>query len=478
MVMAYVTTLASCKEDDLPKEDPATLSVSEEAIEFEAEGASSELLITCNTSWTIEESTDWLGLSASLGTGNTTVLLVAAANETTEARTTTLLISAEDSVVEVAITQKGQVEEAPIPVWELPGIEFAVAADNTDMRELTSVQLTAEMGIGWNVGNSLEATGGETAWGNPLISKQLIDAVKAAGFSAIRVPVAWSRFSDAEAYTIQQDWLERVEEVVNYALDNDMYVVINNHWDGGWMNDPVYEKEYYINDRLYTMWTQIATHFRDYDDRLLFAGSNEVLMEGNYGTPTREFYTVQNGFNQTFINAVRSTGGRNVYRHLVVQGFNTNIDHTVNFAVMPKDTVAQRMLMEVHYYDPYDFTLNENSNISQWGMNATDPEKTDSWGQEDWADTQFGRMKTNFVDKGYGVIIGEYGAISRTDEEGHDEYLRYYNEYVTNSMVENGLVPFYWDNGYSGNHGFALFNRATGEVIQPGVVEAIVSAGE
>jgi endoglucanase len=342
---------------------------------------------------------------------------------------------------------------------------------------MTSVELTEVMGVGWNLGNSLDAIGGETAWGNPMVTQQLINAVKAAGFDTLRVPVAWSKFSDPANFVIQTSWMDRVEEVVNYGLNADMYVIVNIHWDEGWMQ-PTYAQQNYVNNRLSIMWEQIATRFRDYDERLLFAGTNEVMVEGDYGTPTEEYYTVQNSFNQTFVDTVRATGGGNATRHLVVQGFNTNIDHTVNFAEIPVDTVANRLMMEVHYYDPYNFTLNENSSITQWGAIATDPNATETWANESWVDAQFQRMKTNFVDQGIGVILGEYGVISRPNVANHEVYRTYWNEYITESAVNHGLVPVYWDNGYAGNAGMAIFDRNNGNQLYPAIVDAIVSAVE
>ena len=342
---------------------------------------------------------------------------------------------------------------------------------------MTSVQLTQEMGVGWNVGNSLDAIGGETNWGNPLITQQLIDSVKAAGFKTLRVPIAWSKFSDEANFTIQNSWMNRVEEVVNYALNDDMYVIINIHWDGGWMQ-PTYAQQDYVNNRLTIMWTQIANHFKDYGDHLLFAGTNEVMVDGDYGTPTVEYYTVQNSFNQTFVDTVRATGGNNANRFLVVQGFNTNIDHAVNFAEIPSDTVSNRLLMEVHYYDPYNFTLNTSSNITQWGSIATDPNATETWANESYADAQFEKMQSNFIDHGIGVILGEYGVVSRLSVSGHETYRVYYNQYITQSAIDHGLVPVYWDNGYAGDGGMALFDRSNGNQLYPDIIDAIVNAAD
>ncbi|MBN1952659.1 MAG: cellulase family glycosylhydrolase [Bacteroidales bacterium] len=459
--------LSACTD---PEPDSLILQVDASHIGFEAVGGQDTFHMVCNKSWKISGTTDWCALSAEAGEGDAAIILNVDGNAKPEVRSTTLTIMAEEKSKTINITQKAN-EEAPKTIFT-----FDIPPDDTDMRDLTSVELAGLMGIGWNLGNSLEAIGGETAWGNPVVTQRLIDSVKAAGFTSIRIPVAWSVFTDASTFTISQSWMERVEEVVNYALSAEMYVVMNIHWDGGWMQ-PTYAGQDYVNTRLAAMWRQIATYFRDYNDYLLFAGTNEVMVDGDYGTPTPEYYTVQNSFNQTFITTVRATGGRNAYRHLVVQGFNTNINHTVSYAVIPEDTASNRMMMEVHYYDPYNFALNENSGITQWGEIATDPSKTDSWGNEDYADGQFQKMKTNFIDKGIAVIVGEYGAISRLDVEGHETFRVYFNEYITQSMVDHECVPFYWDNGYPTNHAFGLFNRTTGAQVYPELINAIVKAG-
>ncbi len=363
----------------------------------------------------------------------------------------------------------------------------SIAPDHTGMRYLTSAELSKEMIPGWNVGNSLEAItpthlrGDETAWGNPKITQRLIDSIKAAGFNSIRIPVAWSDFTDTTNYTIDTTWLNRVEEVVNYVLKDSLYAIINEHWDDGWII-PTYAKQEYVNNRLAAMWKQIAVHFRDYNDHLLFAGTNEVMYPGDYGIPKKEYYTVQNSYNQTFVNTVRSTGGRNYYRYLLVQGFNTNIDHTNNYFVMPADIEDKRLMVEVHYYDPWEFTIRGDNTITQWGKYVTDPKKTVSYANESYADGQFKKMKTKFVDKGYAVILGEYGAMARINLGSitlNDEYARfrqYYTAYITGSIFKHGLIPFYWDNGGTVNYGMGIFNRSTGTKAYPDIVKAIIDA--
>jgi endoglucanase len=355
----------------------------------------------------------------------------------------------------------------------------SIAPDQTEMRNLSSIELAKEMVPGWNVGNSLDAIPTETNWGNPLISQRLIDSVKAAGFHAIRIPVAWSsHFSNAATFTIDSTWMARVEQVINYVLKDSMYAIINEHWDGGWMI-PADTEKVYVNNRLAIMWKQIAIHFRDYGDHLLFAGMNEVMFPNDYGTPKPEYYAAHNSFNQTFVTTVRSTGGRNVYRHLAVQGFNTNIGFTVSGFIIPTDVTQSRLMVEVHYYDPYNFTINTSTGYTtQWGNNATI--KTDTWANESYADAQFQSMKTNFIDKGYAVILGEYGVVARLNlgttalNASFARYRRYYMDYITRSLERHGLVPFYWDNGYTGDLSMGLFNRSTGAQAYPDIIKAIV----
>ncbi|MYM22221.1 cellulase family glycosylhydrolase [Duganella sp. FT135W] len=344
------------------------------------------------------------------------------------------------------------------------------------MRSLTSVQLSAQMSPGWNLGNSMEAIGGETAWGNPPANQALFTAVKAAGFKTVRIPLSWTQYADAN-YNISASWMARVKEVVDAARSAGLYVIINVHWDGGWLQ-PTYAAQSAANARLAKFWTQIATTFQYYDDYLLFAGTNEVMVTDVYTAPTAENIAVQNGFNQVFVNTVRGTGSNNAQRHLIVQGYNTNIDYTYATNTVPTDTATSRMMMEVHFYDPYNFTLNTSSAIWQWGSIATDSTATETWANESYVDTQFQKMKTRFVDKGVAVVLGEYAASLRTEYDTAGKYRQYWDQYITKSAYQHGLVPVYWDNGPSSNHQSGLFNRATGAQAYPAVITAIVNAAK
>lgn len=472
---------------DPEPEEKVVLKASPLQLSFEAEGGVQEVSITSNGVWQIDFSgSAWARPNISSGQGNATVKITADSNSELVSRNATMKIKAKGiEALELKIEQAAGIEP---DVFEY---DAYIEPDNTDMRDLTSLELSSLMGVGWNLGNSLEAiivndgvfSGGENSWGNPSTSKALIDAVKAAGFDNIRIPVSWShKLADKENMLISLKWLQRVEEVINYALDNDMYVMINMHWDGGWLNQPVYSKQEELNHRLATYWEQIAAYFRDYDDHLLFAGTNEVLFEGDFGTPTAEYLDVQNSFNQTFVNAVRATGGRNTYRHLVVQGYNTNFTHTINGFVMPEDATENRLFIETHFYDPWEFAIKTDGTFNtQWGAPAAGGDVS-LWGQEDHVDASFASMKSEFVDKGIALILGEYSPTHRTDLIGeaytlHQASRVYYIEYVTRAALKSKMVPMYWDNGHAGNNGSAIFNRSSGELVDQEALDAIMRAG-
>ena len=208
--------------------------------------------------------------------------------------------------------------------------------------------------MGWNLGNSLEAEGTETSWGNPATTADMIKSIKGEGFNAVRIPVRWGQHCDMSTMTIDEKWLSRVKEIVDWCLAEDMYVIINTHHDLWLEHYPTNAKKAELNEKLGKLWTNIATAFADYDGRLAFAGLNEVNAEGNWGlTPTQENYDVTNSFNQTFVDAVRATGGNNAQRNLVVQSYRCNPTMGLTNLVVPTDPTPNRLSVEFHYYDPY-----------------------------------------------------------------------------------------------------------------------------
>jgi endoglucanase len=340
----------------------------------------------------------------------------------------------------------------------------------------------ADMAPGWNLGNSLEAYAGgtlpkassqETYWGNPPVNQALMNGIAMAGFKSVRIPVSWAQYADSNN-VIAPFWLARVRQVVDMARRAGLYVVLNEHWDGGWLV-PTYAAQTTASPKLADLWRQIATYFRYYDNHLIFAGTNEVTV--NWQAPTAENCAVQNGFNQMFVSAVRKTGGNNATRTLVVQTYATNIDYGISCnRQMPVDSATRRIMVEVHYYDPYNFTLNTDSAIWQWGKNATSPANTETWANESYADNQFQKMKSYFIDRGIPVILGEYAASLRTEYDSPQKFRNYWDQYITMSARQHGLVPIYWDNGYLTNHQSGLFNRSTGDQGYPATLIGIVTA--
>jgi hypothetical protein len=330
----------------------------------------------------------------------------------------------------------------------------------------TAAQIASQIRVGWNLGNTLEAQCAETAWGNPVVTQQLINSVRAAGFNAIRLPAAWDCHADQATMTINPAWLARVKSVVDYAANNGMYIILNIHWDGGWLeNNPTYAAQNAVNAKQQAYWTQIANYFKNYDEHLIFAGTNEVHFD--YGTPTAEHIAVQQSYLQTFVNAVRATGGNNASRTLAVQTYNTNIGHGLSFLTLPTDTIANRLMVEVHYYDPYDYTLNPQGSCLYWGA-PYPAQPACAWGQESHMDSQFAQVKAKWVDAGVPVFIGEYIVSARS---GLDLASRqYFYRYMNNSAHLNGIKTFYWDTGdVSG-----LFNRNTGAITDQGALSAVL----
>lgn len=471
----------ACGDDDDPVTEPsieASISATPTSYPFEADGGTTKMEITSNTVWKIDFPADsWVKPSIQTAKGNASVTITAEANDAEEPRSATFILSAIGAEnITITLTQAAKTPDPVIPDYIDP--------DKTGM-DSDAPALAAKMKIGWNLGNSLEATdgtsAGETTWGNAKTSKKLIDGVKAAGFNTVRIPCAWNAYiEDQTTYKIKDSWLARVKEVVDYCVDNNMYAIINIHWDGGWLEEnPTYNKQEEVNKKQKALWKQIAIYFRDYDEHLLFAGTNEV--HAGYGTPTAENIEVQLSYNQTFIDAVRATGGRNAWRNLVVQAYNTNIDLAVSSLKMSTDATVNRMMAEVHYYDPYEFCLREDNSVFLWGKDFTGT-GTASWGQEDWADSQFAKMKTNFVDKGIPIILGEYAATLRAslpaaDYANHIKARNYYLNYITKAALLNGMVPVYWDSGITGDKASGLFDRATGEQVHTDAISAIIDAG-
>lgn len=344
--------------------------------------------------------------------------------------------------------------------------EEAEAVDNGVMREgLTALEATRLMGNGINLGNTLEACDNnvgiktnaplsyETYWGQPKTTQAMIDGMKAAGFDTIRIPVAWmtnaTHLYEGD-YTIDADYMDRVEEVVRYARKAGMYVIVNDHWDGGWygmFGSESAETRALAMEAYKGMWQQIAERFRDYSDYLIFESANEEL-GGRFDENSPlycsdsvvtyltddERYALTNEINQTFVDVVRATGGNNATRFLLIAGYGTNIDQTCDDRFqMPKDTVDSKLMVSVHYYDPWSYCGASSAvSATKWGK-VSDYE---------YMDQQLAKM-TKFTEAGYGVVIGEYGALPCSDGL-KDNTLAYHTAFL-DACTKYNLTNCLWD---------------------------------
>lgn len=307
----------------------------------------------------------------------------------------------------------------------------------------TAIDIVNEMGMGWNLGNTFDCHSTrswwdgptEQAWGNKAeITQDMISAVKASGFDTVRIPITWYENMDAGTYDIDDAYLEKIKKVVDYAYQEDMYVIINMHWD--WISDG----SLWLNQgtaalpQYQTMWTEIANYFKDYDNHLVFESMNEVTFE----------YDVLNNFNQTFVDVVRGTGDNNADRLLLLAGKNDDVAQTCTSSyVVPDDDM---LAVSMHYYSPSQFCVADIN--ATWGH-------TETWGTESEVQdvyNSFNKMKSTFVDKGIPVIVGEYGVLTReSDQKNKDDILKYLKTVASTALATDGISAILWDSGNCGD---------------------------
>ncbi|GLQ91575.1 glycoside hydrolase family 5 protein [Dyella acidisoli] len=337
---------------------------------------------------------------------------------------------------------------------------------------------------GWNLGNTLEAT-----WsGVTMPTQTLINNVAAAGFNTIRIPCAWDHNADPNTHVINASYMATVTQVVQWAQAAHLTVIINDHWDGGWFEDSNFNTyDPNVNAKLVSYWTQIANNFRGYNTKLLFAVANEPNVSSQAQT------TVLLQYYQNFINAVRSTGGNNSKRWLVLQGpGGSNIDDTNNWVTSLPSDPAKHLVFEVHYYAPYQYALMTadatwGSMWYFWGQNyhssiLTTRNATSST-EESYVTSELQKMSSQFTRKGIPVLLGEFGAIRRTGTTGltgtelnlHLASRTYFDKYIVSQANSLGIRPVYWDdadNG-SGNNAFGIFDRSSGVLTRPDDAHAL-----
>ena len=345
------------------------------------------------------------------------------------------------------------------------------------MRNITSQQLVEDMTFGWNLGNTLDVCQAdrdgdgkinehveagekvdETLWGNPKATKELFTSLKKNGVNAVRIPVTWRDHMDSNG-NIDREWMDRVQQVVDYAYSQGMYVIINVHHDGG--GDPKFgawiieesQNDYNTFLKKYkNVWKQIAERFKNYSDYLIFESMNEVGFDTLYNKNKADAYNLINKINQDFVDIIRATGGNNAKRHLLIAGYYTDIERTCDSLYKMPDDKAGRCILSVHYYTPWDFCTCDRKHT--WGTNS------EVWQME----TLIGKMKKNFVDKGIPVIIGEYAA------SGSDlSSCIFFIEKLNKLCSDYGIATFIWDSG-------SQVNRKTYKWRTPQYLEALKRA--
>lgn len=354
-------------------------------------------------------------------------------------------------------------------------VNSSATEEKAPMRDIPSTELVKEMKIGWSLGNTFD--GGsegnrgasvkaqETAWGNPVTTKEMIDEVKKAGFNVFRFPVTWSYFTgEAPDYKISEEWLARIKEVVDYAIDNDMFVILNMHHET-W-NTPSPENYEAASAQLKAMWTQIGNYFENYDEHLIFEGMNEPRLKDTAeewmgGSPeTRE---IVNKLGADFVETIRSLGGNNPLRHLMIPGYAaSSLDIALKDIRVPED---DKVIVSVHAYIPFNFALSDNGN--QFWFAHRESFTGD-------IDRLAALLKELFIDKGQAVVMGEFGARNRYNEKYRANWVKYY---IT-TMNSIGVPCVWWDNNYFSGSGetFGLFNRRTFKWEFPDLMDAMMNA--
>ena len=334
--------------------------------------------------------------------------------------------------------------------------------------EKNAQQVVDEIILGWNLGNSLDSYTGtaiknsglssETSWGNPTTTQEIIDMVKDTGINAIRVPVTWYNHMDADTYEIDEAWLNRVKDVVNYVLEDGMYCILNVHHDtgeNGWLRAS--QNNFEQNAEMFTaIWEQVSEEFADYDDKLLFEGFNEILNDSNeWVNPNTEALEVVNELNQIFVDTVRNSGGNNDKRNLIVNTYCAGGNSAVTRGfILPDDSIPDRLIVEAHVYQPFYFT-------SEFYPDVT------TWSQKD-VNAYIDNLYETFVKQDIPVIIGEFGCVEKNNADQRLSWTQYYVQHC----IEYGIKCFWWDNGSQ----YKLFNRRTLNITEPELLNAMLAA--
>lgn len=386
-----------------------------------------------------------------------------------------------------------EAKEEPTPTEE-PKEDEKMTEDIkfTESTPEEALAFAANMKAGWNLGNTLDANingqhnllNSETCWGNPKTTKDIFVTVKNAGFSTVRIPVSWHNHvklsSDGQHLNIDEEWLRRVKEVVDYAIDSDLYVIINIHHDNipegklGYIPDYANEEQamWYISE----IWSQVAPYFKDYDEHLIFEAMNEPRLTNDSthewwlekdNQHCKEAVDVINKLNQSFIDIVRSSGGNNPDRYVMIPGYCATMAGLRNDGfVLPEDPASYKLMLAFHAYIPYDFVMNPDLSFDKFDR------------EQAGIDINYNcDSAKKFMKKGIPVVLGEYGAVEKNGNLS--ERVAYY-EFYTKKNAAAGIPSIVWDNGFFEGNGerFGLLDRRANEFRYPDIVNAIVGAYE
>ena len=481
-IFIALLAVVSCKKNNIIAPQ---LTLSNVTDTIPASGGTVTLNFTANAAWSIDTTGfGWLKLSqTSGGSGAAAITLTGAANNKSGASRSLLLnLNASNG------------QSRRITVWQdviiYPSYNTsAIAADATGMSS-TASQIANNITYGWNFYNTMEAPGGETGWGNPPITQQQFDLLKANGVNAVRIPIRYDgtvanggHLINAATAQIDPAWLARIQQVVQYAINDGMYVTINIHYDPGTTLTGAAQDT--ANAKHRAFWEQIATAMRGFDEHLMFASLNETSAVDVTSTVTLMRY------HQSFINAVRSTGGKNVYRTLVIQSPSASIDaansllnpaNVYKIPSLPTDPTPHRMMLEFHYYSPSQYCIlggNDNTAVPQdasWGKelyfwgnrmtysvngtytnyHTTNPLFLDrnctANSEEGYADSIFKTVKTRFADKGIPLFMGEYAPNDHfarltgypADSLKSRASETHFTAYIAQQAKANGVIPYLW----------------------------------
>ncbi len=340
-----------------------------------------------------------------------------------------------------------------------------------EIRDISSMELIGELTAGWNLGNTLDATGGntvasETSWGNPVTTKEMMDTVKAAGFNIIRIPVTWARHMDIND-DIDPAWMDRVQEVVDYAIDENTYVIINLHHEE-WNNTFADKKDQTV-ETMKRVWEQIAERFKDYDEHLIFEGQNEPRKKGTdleWTGGDEECWDFVNATNAAFVETVRNSGGNNPKRHLMIPGYCATSDPKgPEMIQLPEND--DKIIVSVHAYTPYNFALSDKPASKFVSTRKNSTRDIDSLAE---------MLETSYINNNIAVIIGETGARNKDNLEFRVDWAGYY----TATMRKAGITCIWWDNGAIKGSGenFGLLDRQNCTWHFPEIVDAFIKGGK